>query len=320
MPDERAAMDRVGRYWDALVLGVESDSAGLEPDLAGAIQRVHALGATPPATARDRVWREVLGSIEAPQANGGSPTVHAITPDDLEFPGVIGPILPAGPLVRPRHWALAQLATAALLALVLVGSFLIFRPGQFNRQEEPPAYVPAISATPATPETEVQPVAEFLWQSEGSPDAAVWRAEPTCHRSGGESCGSRMDRTTSSRSMHRMERSWRPGARQVAARANSSSPLVLGSGRARWISMQKGTSTSPIPGTAASRNSRPIERSSSAWGGQGSGEGQFLNAIDVAVDQQGRVFVSEGTLGKIEVFDSDGKLAENTGDVWTRCR
>jgi hypothetical protein len=53
-----------------------------------------------------------------------------------------------------RHGAVTQLATAALLLLTLVGSFLAFGPGG-SWQRDLPAFLPAISGPPVTPQTVV---------------------------------------------------------------------------------------------------------------------------------------------------------------------
>jgi DNA-binding beta-propeller fold protein YncE len=60
-----------------------------------------------------------------------------------------------------------------------------------------------------------------------------------------------------------------------------------------------------------------------AWGGYGREDGQFMGATDVAVDDQGRVFVVDATrtdlpsaaqLGAIQVFDENGRFLDAWGD------
>jgi hypothetical protein len=60
------------------------------------------------------------------------------------------PILSALP-VSPVRWSPAQLATALLVLLVVVNSFLVFGPGRPRPEHHAPAIIPAVSGTPATP-------------------------------------------------------------------------------------------------------------------------------------------------------------------------
>ena len=40
------------------------------------------------------------------------------------------------------------------------------------------------------------------------------------------------------------------------------------------------------------------------WGSEGSGPGQFMNPIDVAVDGQGNVYVADWQLGRVQKYSS----------------
>jgi sugar lactone lactonase YvrE len=86
-------------------------------------------------------------------------------------PGVPLPAWPGG----PRRWErpLAFLATAALVVLTLMSSYLAFGPGRPGRQADNGTFLPAIRGTPATPATDEPPIAELLWQADGEPDARL---------------------------------------------------------------------------------------------------------------------------------------------------
>ena len=74
-------------------------------------------------------------------------------------------------LPAPRsRWAPGQWVTAALVLLTLVSSFLAFGPGRHVRRSDQPAFVPAVSGTPATPDAAAGRLADVLWQSSGGPD------------------------------------------------------------------------------------------------------------------------------------------------------
>jgi sugar lactone lactonase YvrE len=82
--------------------------------------------------------------------------------------------LPASPTQRGRpDRALAYLATAALVAFTLVGSFLVLDPHRPGEQEGDPRFLAAPSGMSATPGAGSEPVAEFLWQADGGPSALL---------------------------------------------------------------------------------------------------------------------------------------------------
>ena len=54
-----------------------------------------------------------------------------------------------------------------------------------------------------------------------------------------------------------------------------------------------------------------------SWGSHGSGRGQFLSAMVVEVDNDGRVYVSDWGNSRIQVFDSDGNFVATWGEPGT---
>ena len=133
------------RYWDELVQGRPGSPAELDPAIAATVRRLHtrddALGADPRFA--DRLLEDLM---------------HAATePDPLAFP-LMPPVVPvmtngrapSRSLSRSRtpgsRWALVQMATAALLLLTLVASFLAFGPSRPGRQQTAPGVIPAINS------------------------------------------------------------------------------------------------------------------------------------------------------------------------------
>jgi hypothetical protein len=139
------------RVWDEIARGEPATSGNLDPELVDTIQRLHTLGDVPPPDSiYARRLRENLMHTTA---------IPLPLADPLARPGLNGQLPPAArTAIRPPlpqvqgRWAVAQLATAALLLLMLVGSLLAFGPGRLG-QRDTPAFIPAIGGTQATPET-----------------------------------------------------------------------------------------------------------------------------------------------------------------------
>jgi len=50
-----------------------------------------------------------------------------------------------------------------------------------------------------------------------------------------------------------------------------------------------------------------------AWGGEGSGDGEFLGPVAIAVDGSDRVYVADSVLNRVQQFTSDGRLLAKWG-------
>lgn len=153
MPLERdsdAGLDEaIDRFWDQIAQHRASDAGDLDPAAAATLRRLHAADDGPgPDRAFAKRLREELMHAHM--------HAHASEP----FAGLSLPLAPSHG-VRPlpgridRRSFVAYLATAALLLLTVGGSFFAFGIGRFGRLNDAPAYLPALSGTPATPETVV---------------------------------------------------------------------------------------------------------------------------------------------------------------------
>jgi len=225
---------------------------------------------------------------------------------------------PPWPRVEPRtsEWPrglLAPLATAALVVLVLAGSFFAFGPRRPGRQDEVPAILPVVIATPATPSA--GPV-EFLWETRGdpadplgnpshlavAPDGNIWVADADNNRfqifapdgSFLEAWGisgsgeGEFDFTTLG---------WGGHDEAAIAFAPDGSFYVTDTGNHR---IQK---------------FGPDRRFLTAWGNEGIEPGQFITPIDLVVDGQGRVYVLDAS--RVQVFDADGHFLVEWGEYGT---
>ena len=159
MPDTRAAEDRVGAYWDALVLGHETAGIDLDPALADAIEQFHAMGTAPPSTARERVWQrlEPLVAGETPVTGRlalSRPALKPIGPATTANGHVAAPDARRreAPLMRPvGRRARSHLATAALLVLTLAVGYAAIRlqaPEVRDEATRLPALIRALASAP----------------------------------------------------------------------------------------------------------------------------------------------------------------------------
>ncbi len=155
MPNERAAADQVGALWDALVLGHDPADFDVDPDLVAAIRHVHDLSATPPTSARERVWRTVRTATAARQPESEAPVppsfLLSVSQPSGSTAATRPPVIACGTRTR---WVLVQMLTALLVLATLGVSFVIFGPGRSPRT--PLSGVPALILAPATPEPEKQ--------------------------------------------------------------------------------------------------------------------------------------------------------------------
>jgi hypothetical protein len=142
--------EAVDRFWDQVTQG-RLDAAGeLDPADAALIRYLHAADDRPGPTLvfRRHLREELMHALAVPLSSDPSRLPLANGRANQPWPPL--------PYVRPpapRRWALAQLATAAFLMLTLVGSFFAFGPGRPGRRPPAPVLIPALSATPATPES-----------------------------------------------------------------------------------------------------------------------------------------------------------------------
>lgn len=310
MADERAAMDEVGRYWDAVAQGDGATRLALDPALARTIQRVHGLAAMPSAEARERVWHAVLANAEATRRQEEESPLHALAPNGraLDAP-IVG--MPEAPPRGRQRWFLTQLATAALILLTLVGSFMVFGPGRVSRREAPPAFIPAIEATPATPEAEAAPVAEFLWSSEGGPDTPV--GDPYFLTLGPDGNLWIPDGLNGRFQIFSPEgefiESWgTPGSAegQFDFRGGTS-------GFGALVFDDEGNFYVADHGNARVQKFGPDRRLITTWGGRGEEDGQFFAPLGIALDEQGLVYVTDGSGHNVQVFDADGNFVRTWG-------
>jgi hypothetical protein len=156
MSDDRSSLNEhdLNRFWNELVRPTGEPAAGsgaLDPATSETVRRLQSLGAMPPpASSRERVRRAVRANIQSGVASDKAPPVNQAGFVDLTRP-TAGPNSRNGasparwsqlpvPAAR-RRWGFAQLATAALLLLILGLVYFVFGPGRSDHDQ--PAGIPA---------------------------------------------------------------------------------------------------------------------------------------------------------------------------------
>lgn len=153
--------DALNAFWDNVALGrapiVPHVIDGETVDL---VKRLHALGDPPERdSTRERVWRDLRQHRrwKEPDMTTPSLSLHGVAGAPLAAGTLSG--IPPGPTMPPTRqpftgrWAAAHVATLLLVLSVVLGSLLVFGSGQIVPSGDTPAILPALSGTPATPET-----------------------------------------------------------------------------------------------------------------------------------------------------------------------
>jgi hypothetical protein len=148
--------DTLNTFWDDMALGRAPVAPhGIDGETVALVGRLRALGDPPERdSARERVWRDLQQHRRWKEpdvktyslsvtGNAGSPVNSALLPWAPRFA-----TRPARQSV-PTRWAPTQLATAALVLLVLAGCLLAFAPGRPGGQGAAPLLLEAGNATPA---------------------------------------------------------------------------------------------------------------------------------------------------------------------------
>jgi sugar lactone lactonase YvrE len=301
-PDRRAA-DRLNDCLDAMAAGA-AQPCGFDRAVGATAERFFAADDAPPPPPglADRIW------------------------DDLTAPTATGPLAPHPPVAPPgrnghrlghdapsmlprrsptvRRWALGYLATAALVALVLLGSVLLLVPGRLapQRPNVAPAIVPA-------PISEDEPLAAPLWQSRGGPGLPFGEpAAPAVDPEGNVWVpDAAYDQFLIFAPDATFLESWgAPGNGDGEFRF--ANPRAQGNHNGGGVAFdQAGNIYVADTGNVRIQKFGPDRAFITSWGSEGAGAGQFRRPVDVAVDGQGRVYVSDEDRDAIEVFTSDGE-------------
>lgn len=312
--------ERLSRYLDgrsdANATRVARRVDAPDPALVHTIDRLDALDDAPdadPAFA-NRLLEDLMATTAQPDALLRSTATGAVSRNG-RFPRGVLPVAAPGRERSRSRAVLAQLATAALVVLTLIGSFFAFGPGRRAGQEARPAIVPAISGTPGTPPALEVPIAEFVWETSGGPGAAfegtwlpinvapdgnLWVLDGPRHQfqifapdgTWLENWGTPGSGPGEFDFM--VEQDPLPAAGDIAF-DEVGNLYVVDSGNYR---VQKFA---------------PDRSFIAAWGGQGREDGQFLYPGGVVRDANGLLYLSDGSRADVQVFDGDGRHVRTIG-------
>lgn len=327
-PERWPRRDALSRYWNALVSGAPGEelaalATGLTAEQLATIDRLRNRQRLHPDPAFvDRLERDLRRDFTA--STSVSPSVRGLAApgaDATRPPWSRQP--PPGPV--PARRAAAPLLTALLVAITLVLALFVIIPRGMQPELAP---VIAPGATPATPVLAGTPPAEAsatsipVWLLTPLPEVgaeAIWQVDgpaPT-----GTEFSSQLSVDPS-------------GAAWVLDGVNGrflvfdpdGNPIETwgepGSGEGEFdFRRDSGEAVGGIAFTplhadedfyvADSQNARIQQFDADgnfvrAWGGRGTGEGQFLEPVSVTVSFDGRVYVLDGQRNDIQVFSADG--------------
>ena len=305
---DATAEERLNQLLDELAGSPAADLSshipGLEPGLARTARLVRARDDAPsadPAFA-DRLLGEILADAErrpkAPIQLSPRPP-HRRGPEDLWSP------LHSGVWSRSR-WAMAQLATAALLAVTLISSFLAFGPGRHQRPAWPRAYVPAESPAPSGTEA-----ATLVWEWRGDPAHPINNPGHLALDPAGNLWvidGMNDQFQIFSPDGAFLERWGTSGTGNGQFALNDG---VDSYGAAAFD--RAGNLYVADTGNDRIQKFGPDRSFILSWGGKGHAEGQFLWPDNLAIDERGQVYVLDTDRDDIQVFDANGAYRRTIG-------
>jgi hypothetical protein len=147
----RSMPERVSHAWDSVARGMAPDPLDLDPTLIETMQRLHSLGGQPrpDAAFAERLEEELMRSQADALLRHLTPYRLLTTePNGKSPPRPLPPSATwSGPSRSRGRW-LASFATAALVLLTLIGSFVVIHgPLRLVSHKEHPAIIPAIDST-----------------------------------------------------------------------------------------------------------------------------------------------------------------------------
>jgi hypothetical protein len=301
--------DELRRFWDEIARGKPANPGALDPDITATIRRLYALRDVPPP---DLMFANRLEESLMHAAANRLPLANPRHPLDLN--GLSAPILSLEPLLSEpfpaRRWAPANLVTALFVLIALIGALFVFGPGRRGQQEVSPVFLPAISGTPATPESMTKLVVEFEWMLYKVPERHfIELGRPTVDPEGNLWVpDAAFDQYHIIAPDGTFIESWGASGSGEGQFDFSCEDLPYGS-----IAFDDtGTFYVLDSGNHRIQKFSPDRTFITSWGSEGSADDQFTCPAVIVVDQQGRVFVSDRGANKIVVFDGDG----NWIDTW----
>lgn len=334
-PRRRSDRNALSRYWNALVSGASDDvldplAAALDPEQLSVVERLRSRPRNVPDPAFvARLERELLRDLVI--AGASSTRMRSVTP-----PAVNGGIPPRSfgfPLVgEPRRWAWAPVITALLVMITFVAVYLTI-----IRTREEPDTIPIIApeATPATPAADATPAAvatptsvpiwlrmplppvaaAFTWQVDGPASTGTGRSSTLSIAPNGQiwvldGANGRFQIFNADGNL--IEPWGEPGAGEGQFDFQRDSGDVVGA-----IAFTPFHADEDFY-VADSQNARVQQFDADrnfirSWGESGTGDGQFLEPVSLAVSFEGQVYVADDQRNDVQVFSADGEYLRTIG-------
>lgn len=332
-PRSRKSRDALSHYWNALVGNAPADDltklAGeLDADMLAVIAQMQDRDwIQPDATFLARLERDLRRDLEQanPPARSGAnvpPGSRATSP---------GPSLPWSNTGRPR-WGMAPLLTGLLVAITLLLALVVLRPRQ-----ESPVIVPEVRpiATPATPAIEATPEASPttvpFWLLTPQPAIgaeAIWQVDGPASTGTGASSDLALDPRGNAWVLDGANSQFlifSPDGESLGAWGTPGSGEGEFAFRRENGAVVGGITFTPLHSdddfyVADSQNARIQQFDADrnfvrAWGTRGTGEGQFLEPVNVMVTFDGEVYVVDDQRNDIQVFTTDGEYKRTIGST-----
>jgi sugar lactone lactonase YvrE len=316
--------ERLNRHLDAAAGGhgpPQDGAQGLDPRLAWTATylatRDDALDAAPAFASQ--LLDELLGSQPLPADLPRPPAIQPVEADHQMGFAPSAPRKAASPEAR-RRWDFSLLATAALVALTVVGSVFVLAPDR--RQQESPAMILAPPAVPDSADGFIAPFAEYRWSATTDPsepldgpynlaldpEGNIWVDDLARNQfaifapdgaflgnwggpEGGSLLATHPPATGAGSFDFSVESYWMTGLGFDA----DGNLYVLDAGNFR---VQK---------------FGPDRKFLLAWGSNGRDEGQFLTPGALTVDARGQVYVVDFLRHDVQIFDSEGNHLRTLG-------
>ena len=311
------AADQLSQYWDARRSEhppTALEALDLDPALIVTVKRLHDLddARLPDPRFLHHLEQTLLDAIGL--TPGLAPEVPAAT---VPTPAASGPTTRIGrlpallPLPVQGGWSISHAATAALITIVLVGSFVVFGPGRLHRQGVAPIVIPAIG-TPSTPqpgtgETDV----EFLWETRGGPGLPL-------NNPGALAVDPDGNLWVADRARNAFQIFSPDGVFQdvwgEAGSGEGQFHFYNGDRTGGAVAFDRsGNLFVADPGNHRVQKFGPDRSFLLSWGTEGKANGQFIVPTSIAVDGEGRVYVADSQRSDVQVFDGDGQYLQTIG-------
>jgi sugar lactone lactonase YvrE len=313
--------DQLARYWDAITTGHPAAPTFLDPALVAALQEFSQRAARDQARRPDPIFvQHLLEDLMA--------TAHTLSPGFFT-PGAAPSISPNGhhagswqtldrPLPSQRfRGTVGAVLTVILVILVVVGSFSVFGPGRPTRHEDTVAFVPGISGTPEASPAAI-PVVKQIWETTGGPDTPLdapfgMAVDPNGNLWVADTNNARFQIFAPDGTFRETWGTAGAGEGQFNFQTFDQAGSGAPGGYGDIVFDDQGNFYVADPGNFRIQKFAGDRSFLLAWGIKGTGHGQFLDIVSVAIGPDGNIYVADENRNDVQRFDADGHFLNTIG-------